>query len=267
MNRTPDLARTFTALHHDGILVLPNAWDVASARIFETCGARAVATTSAGVAWAHGRADGNVLSREAMLASTRAITAAVGVPVSIDIESGFGTDDADIADTVRAVLDAGAVGVNLEDQVGGVFRTVAEQGSRIAAIRTAADDAGIALYLNARTDTHLVGAGDLEETIERAHGYLAAGASGIFVPGVADPELIATLVAAIDAPLNILVGPGSPSVPDLARIGVRRVSAGSSIALAVFGHARRAATELLTTGTYTELDGGMGYGELNALFG
>lgn len=214
----------------------------------------------------HGRADGNVLSREAMLASTRAITAAVGVPVSVDIESGFGLHDADISDTVRAVLDAGAVGVNIEDQVGGIFRTVGEQATLIAAIRAAADDAGIALYVNARTDTYLIGAGGLDETVERARGYLAAGASGIFVPGIADPELIVTLVAAIDAPLNILVGAGSPSVPDLARIGVRRVSAGSSIALAVYGHARRAATELLTAGTYTELDGGLGYGELNALF-
>lgn len=267
MNRSADLARTFTALHHDDVLVLPNAWDVASARITEQCGARAVATTSAGVSWTNGRADGNVLGRDLMLTSTRAITAAVGVPVSVDIESGFAADDAGVVATIGSVLGAGAVGINIEDQVGGQFRTVDEQATRIAAIRAAADDADVGLYVNARTDTYLMGTGDLDETIERARGYLAAGASGIFVPGVADPALIATLVAAIDAPLNILVGPGSPSVPELARIGVRRVSAGSSIALAVYGHARRAATELLTTGTYAELAGDLGYGELNALFG
>ncbi|WP_029137444.1 isocitrate lyase/PEP mutase family protein [Nakamurella lactea] len=261
-----DTARRFQELHAKGnLLVLPNAWDAASARIAVDAGAQAIATSSAAVSWALGAPDGNALSRELMVASLSRMVAGVDVPVSADIEAGFGRTDAEVAETVREVLAAGAVGVNLEDQTGGVFRSTAEQAALIAVVRAAADAAGVPLFINARTDTYLVGAGDFDETVERAGGYLAAGASGIFVPGVADLELIGRLVEAVDAPLNILVGPGSPSIPELAGVGVRRASAGSSIAAAIHGHTRRAAAELLGAGTYTELADPIPYPEMNAL--
>lgn len=263
-----DTARRFHDLHAEGsILVLPNAWDAASARISVDAGAAAVATSSAAVSWALGSPDGNALPRDTMLESLQRMVQAVSVPVSGDIEAGFGSTDAEVADTVRGVLQVGAVGVNLEDQTAGVFRSPAEQAALIGVVRAAADEAGVPLYINARTDTYLVGAGDFDETVERAAAYLAAGASGIFVPGVADLELIARLVAAIDAPLNILVGPGSPSIGELKEAGVRRASAGSSIAAAIHGHTRRAMAELIESGTYDELADPLDYGTMNSLMG
>lgn len=261
-----ETARSFQEMHRPGrILVLPNAWDAASARIAQDAGAAAVATSSAAVSWSLGRPDGNALSRELMLANLRRMVDAVQVPVSSDLESGFGTNDDEVGETVRWVLAAGGVGGNLEDQVGGVFRSTADQASLIAVVRAAADEAGVPFFINARTDTYLLGDGNFDETIERAGSYLAAGASGIFVPGVADLELIRRLVGAIDAPLNILVGPGSPTIAQLADAGVRRVSAGSSIAQAVHGHTRRAMAELLDAGTYTELADPITHAQMNAL--
>jgi 2-methylisocitrate lyase-like PEP mutase family enzyme len=261
-----DTARRFQDLHAAGrILVLPNAWDAASARIAADAGAEAIATSSAAVSWSLGRPDGNALSRELMLSNLRRMVDVVQLPVSCDLESGFGTSDEQIAETVRLVLEAGVVGGNIEDQVGGQFRSTAEQAALIAVVRAAADEAGVPFYLNARTDTYLVGDDDFDETIGRATAYLAAGASGIFVPGVADLQLIQRLAAAIDAPLNILVGPGSPSIGELREVGVRRASAGSSIAQAIHGHTRRAMAELLGSGTYTELADPINHPAMNAL--
>jgi 2-methylisocitrate lyase-like PEP mutase family enzyme len=270
-----DKATLLHSLHtDDAVLVLANAWDAASARIAETAGAPAVATTSAGVAWSLGVPDGDRLSRDHALAATARVAAVVGVPVTADIEGGYASDPQGVAETIRGVLAAGAVGVNLEDaSYAGPqpLRTTAEQAARITAAREAADAEGIPLYLNARTDTYLRSVGEpdgrLQDTLDRAAAYLDAGASGIFVPGVADPATVAELAKGIAAPLNILVGPGSPTVPELAALGVARVSAGSSIAAAAYAVARRSTRELLGPGTYTELAGGLGYGELNALFG
>lgn len=261
-------AAEFHRLHRDGVLVLPNVWDAASARLVERAGAAAVATTSGGVAWSLGAADGDRLSRELAVEAVRRIAAAVAVPVSADIESGFGARPEDVAATVRLVLEAGAVGVNLED-AGAPLRDVAEQAERIAAARAAADAAGVPLFVNARTDVYLRGVGAESgrpaETVRRAQAYAAAGADGIFVPGLLDPAVLRELAAAIPRPLNVLVGPGAPPVAELAALGVRRVSVGTGIAQAAYGTARRAAVELLTSGTYGELAGGIGYGELNAL--
>lgn len=240
-------------LHAAPILVLPNAWDAATARIAQAAGASAVATSSAAVAWSLGYQDGNQLPRELMLSHLARITRAVDVPVSADIESGFGSTEDEVAETVVAVLAAGAVGINIEDYDADGFRDVDAQARRLTAIRQVAEEAGVPLYINARTDTYLAGNGDLGETVDRAQAYLAAGASGIFVPGVGDLDLIGKLVAAIDAPLNILVGVGSPTIGALADVGVRRASAGSSVAQAVYSHTMRAAVELLGAGTYTEL--------------
>ena len=268
-NTLRDRALAFRALHVPGRpLILPNAWDAASARIVEDAGASAVATTSAGLAWALGVADGDRLDRERALEAVARITASAAVPVSADIESGFAKDPAGVADTVRAVLAAGAVGVNIEDALyggEGVLRPVAEQAERIAAAREAADAEGVPLFVNARTDTYLRGVGGVDATLERAAAFRAAGADGIFVPGAVEPGTVKELADGIEAPLNVLVGPGAPPVAELAALGVARVSAGSSIAAAAYAVVRRAARELLDTGTYGAQTGGLGYGELNSL--
>jgi len=268
-NTLRDRALAFRALHVPGRpLVLPNAWDAASARIVEDAGASAVATTSAGLAWALGVADGDRLDRERALEAVARITATVAVPVSADIESGFAKDPAGVADTVRAMLAAGAVGVNIEDALyggEGILRPVAEQAERVAAAREAADAEGVPLFVNARIDTYLRGAGGMDATLERAAAFRAAGADGIFVPGAVEPGTVKELADGIDAPLNVLVGPGAPPVAELAALGVARVSAGSSIAAAAYAVVRRAARELLDTGTYGAQTGGLGYGELNSL--
>ena len=268
-NTLRDRALAFRALHVPGRpLILPNAWDAASARIVEDAGASAVATTSAGLAWALGVADGDRLDRERALEAVARITASVAVPVSADIESGFAKDPAGVADTVRAVLAAGAVGVNIEDALyggEGVLRSIAEQAERIAAAREAADAEGVPLFVNARIDTFLRGAGGVDATLERAAAFRAAGADGIFVPGAVEPGTVKELADGIEAPLNVLVGPGAPPVAELAALGVARVSAGSSIAAAAYAVVRRAARELLDTGTYGAQTGGLGYGELNSL--
>ncbi|MET8955009.1 isocitrate lyase/PEP mutase family protein [Streptomyces sp. NPDC004393] len=264
-------ALSFHALHTPGRpLVLPNAWDTVSARLVARAGAAAVATTSAGLAWDLGTADGDRLSRDDALRALAGIAGAVTVPVSADIETGYADAAEGVADTVAAVLAAGAVGVNIEDGVyagAAPLRPVAEQAARIAAARGAADAAGVPLFVNARVDTYLRGAGGLGETLERAAAFLAAGADGVFVPGVVDPVTVKALVEGIEGPLNVLIGPGAPTVPELAALGVARVSAGSGVAQAAHGLVHRAARELLDTGTYGALAGGLSYGELNGLPG
>jgi 2-methylisocitrate lyase-like PEP mutase family enzyme len=254
------LAEEFRALHAGGVLVLPNAWDVASARLVERAGARAVATTSGAVAWSLGVPDGDRLPLELLAGAIDRIAAAVAVPVTADVESG----GPDVAATVRAVLAAGAVGINIEDGAG----PAAEHADRIRAAR---DEGGDGLFVNARTDLYLFGIGEpearLAETIERAGLYTAAGADGIFVPGVLDPAVLRTLVAEIALPVNVLAGPGGPAVGELAALGVRRVSVGTGLAEAAYGVADRAARELLTAGTYGALEGGLGYGDLQKLLG
>ncbi|MER6913760.1 isocitrate lyase/phosphoenolpyruvate mutase family protein [Streptomyces sp. NPDC000594] len=261
-----DKAQTFRSLHIPGTpLILPNAWDAATARIVADAGAPAVATTSAGLAWSLGHGDGNHLTRDQALAAISRITAAVDVPVTADIERGYATDPAGVAETVHGVLAAGAVGINLED----TLRPIAEQAERIAAARTAADDAGVPLFINARIDTHRLPPGDraawMAETRTRAIAYAAAGADGIFVLGTPDVATIGTLAASVPLPLNVLAEPGAPAVPELAAAGVARVSAGSSIAEAAYALVSRAARELLTQGTTTALRGKYDYATLNAL--
>ncbi|MEV7420471.1 isocitrate lyase/phosphoenolpyruvate mutase family protein [Streptomyces sp. NPDC089919] len=261
-------ARAFTALHTAAApLALANAWDVASARIVEAAGAPAVATTSAGVAWSIGAPDGDALGRARAVELVERVVAAVGVPVSADIEGGFGASPEEVGETVAAVVRAGAAGINIEDGA----RDPAAFAERLAGARAAATAAGSELYVNARIDTFLAGLGEpgaarLDETLRRARTYLAAGASGIFVPGVTDLEVVAELARGIDAPLNVLVGPGDPSVAAFGAVGVARVSLGSSVAAAAYAVAQRATRELLATGTYAATAGGVPYGELNGLF-
>lgn len=260
------LARRFRALHTASRpLALANAWDVASARVVEAAGAPAIATTSAGVAWSLGRPDGDALSREEALGAIRRIAAAVTVPVTVDIESGYGADTTEAGETVRQVLEAGAVGINLEDGT----RPPAELAARIRAARAAADAEGLDLFVNARVDTYLFGLGPeadrLADTLDRARQYVDAGADGVFVPGVTDLDVLAALAAKIPVPLNAMAGPGAPAVPELGRAGVARVSLGAGVAQAAYTAAHRATVELLGTGGYGPLAGALDFGELNAL--
>jgi 2-methylisocitrate lyase-like PEP mutase family enzyme len=272
-----DKAELLRSLHVPGRpLVLANVWDAGSAVVAARAGAPALATTSAGLAWSVGAADGDRVDREVALAAVARIAAVVDVPLSADVENGFGADAAGVADTVRGVLDAGAVGINLEDSVwhpgpgDGPLRPVAAAAERVAAARAAADERGVPLYLNARTDVYLRLREDpaamLEQALERAAAYLAAGASGVFVPGVTELATVAALTAGIDGPVNILAGPGAPTVAELASAGAARVSLGSDVAVAAYALMDRATRELLTAGTYGAVEGGLDYSELNRSF-
>jgi 2-methylisocitrate lyase-like PEP mutase family enzyme len=262
-------AELFRRLHHDGVLLLPNAWDVASARLVEEAGATAIATTSAGVSWSLGCADGDRLGRDHAVDAVRRIVAAVDVPVTADIETGYGASSAECARTVEAFLAAGAVGINIEDSGGSPLRDAAAQATRIGTVRAVADAARVPLFVNARIDTYLLQVGDpadrLRETTARAHAYVEAGADGVFVPGLLDVDAVRGLAAQLSVPLNVMAGPGAPPVAQLAAIGVRRISVGMGIAQAAYARARRAAEELLTTGTYASLTDGLAYADLNAV--
>jgi 2-methylisocitrate lyase-like PEP mutase family enzyme len=269
-----DRAAQFRQLHTHRPLVLPNAWDAASARVIEQAGALAIATTSAGISWAFGRGDGQKLRRDEMIQMVRYIVESVNVPVTADIEGGYGTGSPrDVAETVQAVLAAGVCGVNLEDtpgQDGETLLAPEAHAERIRAARQAALDAGGDLVVNARTDVYLfqVGAPEtrFEETVRRANLYRAAGADCLFVPGVIDAETIAALVRNIDGPLNIMAMPGAPSIPELGQLGVARVSLGPAIIQAALATTQQAARELLEHGTYRTLENSLSFGETNRLF-
>jgi 2-methylisocitrate lyase-like PEP mutase family enzyme len=273
MNQS-DRAARFRALHDQRPLVLPNAWDASSARVIELAGAQAIATTSAGVSWALGRPDGQGLRREEMLGTIAHIVRAVSVPVTADVESGYGGGSpGDVADTVRALVALGVAGINLEDTPGAdgeVLMAPEAHAARIRAAREASRDAGGDLVINARTDVYLFAVGEPEsrfdETVRRASLYRAAGADCVFVPGVIDAETIAALVQAIDGPLNVMAMPGAPSVSRLGELGVARVSVGPAIAQAALAATRRAARELVEQGTYGALAEGMPFPEANGMF-
>ena len=270
------LATRFQALHNPAApLALANVWDVASARVVAAAGASAIATTSAGVSWGLGSADGNRVDRDLLLAQLARIVAAVDLPVTADIESGFGDTPGKVATTVARVLETGAVGVNIEDahpapaSPDQPLRPIAEQATRLAAARSAANHARIPLYINARVDVFLRRAGAeserLAETLDRARAYLDAGASGIFVLGVRDPETIAALTAGIDAPVNVGGAPGALSVAELGKLGVARVSMGSAVAQAAYALVDLAARELLEAGTYESVREAFDYPVINGL--
>jgi 2-methylisocitrate lyase-like PEP mutase family enzyme len=269
-----DRVRHFRRLHDQRPLVLPNAWDAGSARLIEVAGASALATTSAGISWAHGRRDGQTLRREEMIQAIRHIVQAVSIPVTADVEGGYGSGSPrDVAETVRAVIDAGAVGVNLEDSPGTdeqPLMTPEAHAERIRVARDTARAAGGDLVINARTDGYLFEVGDPEtrfdEAVRRARMYRAAGADCVFVPGVIDAGIIAELVRAVDGPLNVMAVPGAPSTSHLGQLGVARVSVGPTIARAACTATRRAVRELLEHGTYGRPDDIVSFGELNAVF-
>jgi 2-methylisocitrate lyase-like PEP mutase family enzyme len=255
------------------VLVLPNAWDVASALVLEELGYPAIATTSAGVAFALGYPDGQRLFRDEMLEVVARIVRAVRVPVTADMESGYGITPKDMAETAKAIVAAGAVGLNLEDVTGDTESSqvdTALQVEKIRAIREASASLGVSLVINARTDVYLMPIGPevtrFEQTVERLRAYRAAGADCVFAPGVKERDLIQKLVKAVGAPMNILVTPGCPPIPELQKIGVARASIGSGVMRSTLGLVRRIGKELQAAGTYSELfDGAIPFAEINGL--
>jgi 2-methylisocitrate lyase-like PEP mutase family enzyme len=267
-------AEQFRKLHHGPrILVLPNVWDVASARVVEELGYPALATTSAGVAFARGYPDGQRISRDEMLDTVSRVTHAVRVPVTADMESGYGKTVKEMAETVKAVIAAGAIAMNFEDVTGddeSSHVALSLQLEKIRAIRETAASLGVPLVLNARTDVYLMPIGPaetrFERTVERLRAYRKAGADCLFAPGVQDAETIAKLVKALEAPLNILVTAGSPSLRELELMGVARASTGSALMRATLGAVRKIGKELMEAGTYSSLlQGAVPFVEVNRM--
>ena len=267
-------ARIFQQLHRGPeVLVIANAWDAASARVFEQAGMRAVGTGSAGIAFSHGYPDNERIPRAIILAATHEIVNAVHVPVTADILTGLGTTVEGVVATVREVIALGAVGINIEDGTdeGPRLFDVAEQVEKIRAVCAAVKASGVPIVVNARTDSFWLKLGDEKErlrvSIERANRYREAGADCLFVPSAGDRNTIKALVQEIDGPVNILTVLGCPPIPELQQLGVRRVSQGSGPMRASMMLTRRIAEELLKSGTYTRFHtDAIPYPEANRLF-
>jgi 2-methylisocitrate lyase-like PEP mutase family enzyme len=268
-------AEAFRRMHdRQHILVLPNAWNAASARVFEQAGCKAVATTSAGVSHAVGYPDGEVIPRDEMITMIRWIARSVSVPVTADMESGFGRDAAEIAETVRMVIAAGAVGINLEDTVHGGERKLydlPEAVERVRAAREAANAAGVPIVINARTDVYLVGASEkstrFEHAVRRLNAYREAGADCLYPMGIFDTDTIARLAKGINGPINVMGAPSVPAVTELERLGVARVSTASGPARVALTATRRVAEHLMRDGSFEIFGGDTISGqEANALF-
>jgi 2-methylisocitrate lyase-like PEP mutase family enzyme len=262
-----DRLSTFRALHVKGQpLRLPNAWDAGSARLFESLGAPAIATTSAGVAWALGYRDGSRLPVEQAIGLAANIARVLAVPLSVDLEDGYSDDPKAVADTVLRLIDSGVAGINLEDGT----KPPAVLAAKIAAVKSAAARRGVDLFINARTDVFLARLVDdaqvVAETLARGATYRAAGADGLFVPALVRPEQISAVVAGTALPVNVLAWEGLPDAAALGTLGVARLSAGSGIAQALWAQARALAQGFLHTGRSEGLAGQMPYPELQSLF-
>ncbi len=269
-------ADDFLQLHHaPKILILPNAWDVASAKIFELEGFKAIGTTSAGIAAMLGYADGQRMSLTENVEIVRRIVGNSTLPVSADIEAGYATSIEGVVDAARAVLDVGVVGVNLEDSTGDpstpLFDTILQQ-EKIKAIRELSNSKGIHLVINARTDAYMINNGSpqgLREAIDRGNAYQENGADCIFVPDVGnlDKKTISILIKEIDAPINIIAGATTPPILELQDMGVSRVSVGPRPMRALLSLLRKIAKELMTKGTYRlMMDSSISYSEVNQWF-
>lgn len=267
-------AARFLELHQGPrILVLANVWDAVSARIVEDAGFKAIATSSAAVANSLGYPDGERIPRAEMLAVVRRIAAKVSLPVSADLEAGYGATPEQMAETARALIEAGAVGLNLEDSgqdEANPLVPVDLHAEKVRRIRQAADSLGVRVVINARTDVYLaqVGAPEtrFEHAVRRLKAYHQAGGDCLFAPCVEDSETMGRLVKALDAPLNVLAGPATPPAAELERLGVRRLSFGSWPARAALGFFSRFVHELAQKGTFTALgNDAIPYDKINKL--
>lgn len=279
-NQTPerqaqrDKAQRFHDLHHGpSILVLPNAWDAFSAKLFELAGFKGVAGTSAGIANAWGYPDGEIMPRGEMLLAMSRIAHSVAVPVTADMERGWGLTPEVVAETARLTLESGAVGINLEDGTGDRARPlfdVAEQVEKIVAVRQTAGAFGVPLLINARVDVFADTEGDdadrLAQSIRRGNAYREAGADCIFMMSVDSKKLIADLVREIDAPINVLARVGSPTIAELEQLGVARVTFGSGPHRATMSQMRGMIEEMQRDGTYNFAKGIISYPEANGYF-
>jgi 2-methylisocitrate lyase-like PEP mutase family enzyme len=245
-------ADRFRQLHQSGLLILPNAWDAGSARLMQEAGAEAIATTSAGLAWANGWPDGDVLPQEVLLQSVHAIARAISVPLTVDAEGGYSDDPATAAENILRIAEAGAVGINLEDGAASVALTCA----KIANIRKRLASAGIDLFINLRTDVYLRQLAPeserLAETLRRAALYRDAGADGLFVPLATSAGDIAAL-ANQPLPLNVMAFQGLPAAEELKSLGARRLSAGVAIWTAVMGEALKLGRDFVANGNSAAL--------------
>ncbi len=266
-------AQAFRQMHSGNpILLLANVWDVVSARLIEQSGFPAIATTSAGVAFALGYPDGQKIPKQEMIAAVTRIAKAVQVPVTADVEAAYGTTPEAAAWTARAVIESGAVGLNFEDAADDPATPLFDlslQVERIRAIREVCEQLNVPLVLNARTDIYLLQIGEpetrYEATLRRLQAYRDAGADCVFAPGLRDAATIGRLVADLRCPVNILCGPGSPSIGELHKMGVARVSLGSGPMRASMGLLSRIADELKTSGTYEQMLGAPSHAEINRL--
>jgi 2-methylisocitrate lyase-like PEP mutase family enzyme len=266
-------AEDFRALHHGKrILILPNGWDVPSARVFEDAGFPAIATSSAGLLVSLGFPDGEIIGRDEFVSAVGRIARVLSVPLSADVVAGFGGTSKEVLVTVKAILNAGAVGINIEDFAHATKKLypIERHIENVKAIRKLGETTGIPLVINARTDALRFAEGDegarFKEAVRRATAYRDAGADCVYPMGLTDAASIANFVKALDFPINVMVRKGLPSISELQRLGVARVSFGPSPSYAAMGLLKRAAKEVLEKGTYESLiEGAITFDELNAL--
>lgn len=261
--------RTFRELHREGCFVIPNPWDVGSARLLAALGFRALATTSSGYAWSRGRRDNHVALDDA-LRHFRAVVEAVDLPVNGDFEGGFAVEPADVAANVRAAVETGVAGLSIEDSTGDAARPLFEfplAVERVRAARRAIDQSGSGVLLTGRSEGFIVGRPDLAETIRRLTAYAEAGAECLYAPGIRAPGDIAAVVRAVaPRPVNVLVGSPFTTVAELARAGVRRISVGGALARAAWGGFLRAAREIADRGTFEQLADAVPFDEIESAF-
>jgi 2-methylisocitrate lyase-like PEP mutase family enzyme len=264
-----DRVTLFHQLHQSGCFVIPNPWDVGSARLLARLGFKALATTSSGFAWSLGRADNQVSLAEA-LAHIREIAVNVDVPVSADFEGGFATAPEDVADNVGVAAGTGVAGLSIEDSTGDPGAPLFEfqlAVDRIRAARRAIDQSGTGIVLTARSEGFIVGRPDLPETIRRLTAFAEAGADCLYAPGIrATSDIQAIVTAVAPKPVNVLVGDGFTTLSDLAALGVRRISVGGALARSAWGGFLAAAKEIADKGTFTNLGRGIPFAEINGSF-
>jgi methylisocitrate lyase len=259
----------FRRLHESGCFVMPNPWDIGSARMLVGLGFPAIATTSAGLAWSVGRRD-NEISLEVSLAHFRAIAGCVDVPVNADFEDGFATEPDRVAANVAAAVATGVAGLSIEDSTGGRATPLYDFAlavDRVRAARRAIDESGTGVLLTGRSEGFIAGRPDLAETIRRLVAYAEAGADCLYAPGIRSAADVAAIVRAVaPKPANVLVGGDYFNVAQLADIGVRRISVGGALARAAWTGFLAAAKEIAGQGTFTALSRTISVPELNGLF-